>query len=163
GPGGGVVNFAGDASLGYNTTPGGSQFVHATSLTGVGVGSRLTFSFDQPIQAFGVYITGANQVTPPFSPFRIQTFLLNGGSRETQITASDQGGAMFVGFTDIVDPVRQVNLFSAASRGGVTDPFSIDDVSFGSTVAPEPSTLILAGLGALLVIDFAWRRRKPAA
>jgi hypothetical protein len=140
---------------GYNTTLGGEQFVRFQSIS-------LTFGFQQPIQAFGAYVIGAQPGS--WTPLLLGMVLANGTSQVMPITTSPAGGVLFIGFADTGESFREVTLFSPTTyiprfRVLVPDSFSVDDVRFG---IPEPSTFVLAGLGVVALLDYRWRQRKLA-
>ncbi len=90
------INNMPNASLpslnGYNTTPGGSQFVNM-------MGGNVTFTFAKPTQFFGAYFTGIQ------TNFFTDTITFNDGTSQTidipgTGTTSSIGAAAFVGFTD---------------------------------------------------------------
>jgi hypothetical protein len=153
-----VVNFAGTAQTGYNTTENGMQFVNVPyDFPGAG---RLAFGFQQPVEAFGAYVTGAQQGS--LSPLAVYIGFTNGTSQLIPITTPLLGGALFIGFTDPGESVRQVGLFAPVNYVyrylDSSDTFSVDDVRFGTI--PEPATTIFVLLGILTLLDFGLRRRK---
>jgi hypothetical protein len=133
---------------GFNTTPGGSQYVDME-------GGSLTFNFANPTQFFGVYLSGiqlyffADTIT--FSDGTTQTINIPG-------TTDGSGSFDFVGFTDVGKSISSVTITPGTSAGG--DFIGVDDVVY-QTPVPEPSSLALmltgfAGLGA------GYRRMRAA-
>jgi len=127
-------------ACGGNTTAGGKTYVSVNTGT-------VTFSFADPIQAFGAYFTG------PQLPGLTLTF--NDGTSRT-IDVPGQFGADYVGFTDFGAAITQVT-FNA--RG---DIMALDDVTFALSPAPEPASWALmilgfGGAGGML------RRRRATA
>lgn len=110
-----------------------------------------TFTFSQPIQFFGAYITGAQHGCDPVF---VETMTFSDGETQTVFIPNEDtwGGAAFVGFTDAGKEINTVTLCFE------DDSVCIDDVRFGSV--PEPSTFVLLGMAAFSLIAYAWRRRK---
>lgn len=135
-----------DQLYGYNTTPGGSQFVNL-------YGGTLTFTFASPIQAFGAYFSGLQLAG--------ETITFDDGSTQTvdipSLPISD-GGIAFVGFTDAGKSIVSVQINVSG------DIVAVDDVRYTlSNPVPEPSTLAVAGLGGLGMIAYARRLRRRTA
>ena len=71
-------------------------------------------------------------------------------------TFSGTGIASFSGLTVPIDPMGQ--------GGPLPNPWGIAEVSFTPASAPEPSSLVLAGLGALgMATRLGWRRFRQLA
>ncbi len=57
-----------------------------------------------------------------------------------------------------------ISAFGVLASPSTTGPWGVSEVSFTPATAPEPSSLVLAGLGTLgLVARFAWRRTRWVA
>jgi hypothetical protein len=69
---------------GFNTTPGGSNYVQV-------FGGTLTYSFATPVDAFGAFLTGVNLTG--------ETVRFNDGSPETLSIPNSGGGVEFFGFS----------------------------------------------------------------
>ena len=142
--GGSITSVSGCGALcGFNTTPAGSMFLLLH-------GGSTTFSFANPIDAFGVYITG---LQTDLVPQETLTFS-DGSSRAIDTPASVRGGGAFLGFTDFGASIVSV------TYNATNDIVALDDVRYDvpNATVPEPATLGLLGLG-LAGIGFA-RRRK---
>jgi len=144
-PGGNITNVSGCAAslCGYNTTSGGSDFLLVS-------GGNITFNFTDPINAFGAYFTGWQIGT--------QTITYADNTSETlNMPAANinDGGTVFFGFYDTD------NMITSITYHAVNDIVAVDDLRYGtagSAPVPEPSTLLLmgVGLGGLAL----YRRRK---
>jgi hypothetical protein len=150
-------------TLGYNTTPGGSQFLQYAPTLAVGT-STATFSFANPVQGFGAYFTGLG--TNPVNS--VHLVFNDGMSEDILLTGNSAGGVQFFGF---LDPGASFSSLSVQEGTTATqrDIFGIDDVRLvyapaaaAAAAIPEPATaglfvLGLAGLAGLAVRR--WRRR----
>lgn len=150
------TNFPSYPSVdGSNTTPGGSQFVEVK-------GGTLVFTFAQPTQFFGVYLTGvqtnffADSIV--FSDGSIQRITLVGAG-----TSRNVGETAFLGFTDAGASITSITLIAGDTSGN--DFIGADDVSFQTASVPEPSSLALCGIAGVMAACYARarRRRIPAA
>lgn len=131
--------------LGYNTTPGGLKFLGQVPIAEVGT-TTVRFTFTTPIQAFGTYITGLEQLN---SPLHIQ--FDDGSAQNIDLLGNpnDEGGAIFFGFTDASRPISQVSMVLTNVTGGVRDIFGIDDTRYVNIPEPATMTLLLVGAAAI--------------
>lgn len=139
--GGTTVNGSSCGALcGFNTTAGGS--IHREVY-----GGSVTFSFTNPVDAFGFYVNGLQTNAVPQ-----QTIVyVDGSSATTTINfpSAINGGGAFVGFIDFGQ------LISSVTFNATNDILGFDDLRFGRsannptgpTSVPEPATLALFGLG----------------
>jgi hypothetical protein len=58
---------------------------------------------------------------------------------------------------------KALGVMVAGMGGAYNGELSIDNVHLTVTPAPEPSTLVLLGTGALSLVAYAWRKRKLGA
>jgi PEP-CTERM motif len=143
-------NYPADPPVdGFNTTPGGSNYVEM-------IGGTLTFTFANPTQFFGAFFTG---VQNGFFADTI-TFTDSNGQQSVAIdNAGFDGGVTFVGFTDAGQSITSISVTTSPLFGS-GDYIGVDDVSFQSV--PEPSTLTLAGIAVAFAIVRAARRKRLA-
>ncbi len=137
---------------GYNTTPGGSQFLEFVPQLGVASAS-MTFHFEAPINSFGFYLTGVGNVNDDLH------LLFNDGisSHDIALTGSSSGGIQFFGFTDPGGNIQDITLEERNVSSMQRDVFGVDDVQF--VIVPEPSAGILLGVGLLGVLGHGVARR----
>ena len=133
---------------GSNTTAGGSQFVEMQAGT-------LTFTFAQPTQYFGAYLTGVQTTffndSVNFSDGTSQSITLGGVG-----TSSTRGEIAFIGFTDAGKSITSITINTGNQSGG--DFIGVDDVSFQAV--PEPSSLLLCGIAGATAVAVARVRRN---
>lgn len=144
--GGLVTNDSGCGALcGINTTPGGRNFLYL-------YGGSATFTFANPIQAFGFYITGLQT-----SLVAQQTLTFSDGSNQTiDMISANGGGGAFLGFTNVGKSVTSL------TYNATQDIVTIDDLRFvGLTTVPEPATwaMMLLGFGGMGSMLRASRRK----
>jgi len=136
------------ATCGFNTTPGG-QFFDLLE------GGASTFNFSEPIDAFGVYITG---VQTEFATGEALTFS-DGSTQTIDTPPAFGGGGVFIGFTDFGKSITSVTYDAAG------DIVALDDVRYASVSSripevPEASTwaMMLTGFAGLGFAGYRARR-----
>ncbi len=147
-----TINNTFDAAFpsldGYNTTPGGSNFAEIT-------GGSLVFTFTNPTQFFGAYLSGVQN-------FVQDTYTFSDGTSQTidvpeTGTSGSVGELVFVGFTDAGKSVTSVTI-NAGTNG--FDDIGVDDVRYQSTSAvPEPASIVPLLTGCFIGLGYLWRRR----
>ena len=153
-----VDQHAAPSPLGFNTTPGGSEWLQVAPFFNDPVGGAVTFSFSTPIQAFGAYLTDAQTSLP--GPI---TLTFNDGSAEilSIVKNADAGGALFFGFTDFGRSIISVT-YNTGATADTRDIWGIDDVRYSTSanvVVPEPGSLFVLGIGLLGLGALRGRKR----
>jgi len=159
--GGGLVNTDqhSPTPLGFNTTPGGNEWLQMWPAFNSSTGETATFSFARPIDAFGANFTDT-QVDFP-GPI---TLTFNDGS--TQVLTFDKnddtGGVLFFGFTDFGKDISSIAINTGAT-GSTRDIWGIDDVRFQTV--PEPATwaMMVLGLAGLSLVGHRKTKGTRAA
>jgi hypothetical protein len=152
----GINNSTNEPYFGFNTTPGGANFLRFVTnyiKTGASTTADATFSFATPVNSFGGYFTGlaggGDTVTLNFTNGLSETFNL----ALSNTPSCNPACAEFFGFTDSGSQVSSIDLSMAYTNITGPDGFAyfigVDDVQYTST--PEPSTLTLLGSGLLAV------------
>lgn len=152
----GITDVPGNSGLGYNTTAGGTKHLRFVPLFNGGTATA-TFSFADPVQAFGAFFTGLGTANGDlFVTFN------DGTSQELPVAGvgSVVGGAQFFGFTDAGRSISSISL-QLRNVTGSRDIFGIDDVRYVSAaeVIPEPGTFAPLAAGLLFFAAVARRRR----
>ena len=159
----GVNNVLVNDSWGYNTTAGGSNYLGMyPQPTGAEHTVSITFSFNQPINAFGAYFSGLEWFATP-SPITLNYTTVDGTYhleivKPTQ--ADDSLGLRFFGITDI-NSISQITLTEVVPGTGNYDAWGLDDVRYASkTAVPEPGILILLGISMASIAGLKrwWRQ-----
>lgn len=129
------------ALCGFNTSPSGSMFRNVS-------GGSVTFTFTNPVDAFGFYVNGLQTSLVPQ-----QTIVYVDGSSVTRtinMPPANNGGGAFVGFIDFGQ------LISSVTFNATNDILGFDDLLFGRSennpgnpmpTVPEPSTYALMATG----------------
>ena len=146
--GGTTVSSNCGALCGFNTTSGGSFWREVA-------GGSVTFTFTDPVDAFGFYVNGLQTDLVPQ-----QTIEYVDGSLVQQVInmpASTGGGGAFVGFIDFGQ------LISSVTFNATNDILGFDDLRFGRSAndpnnpnmpvlaVPAPATLLLCCLGFIAI------------
>jgi hypothetical protein len=134
-----------NASCGYNTTAGGSNFLLL-------FGGTATFSFGAGTDAFGAYLTGVQNGG--------ETIQFSDGTSETVAIPNPgfSGGTAFVGF---IDPGK---LITTVTVNVNNDVVGVDDVRYTTSSVPEPASLaILGGALSLALMTRRWKLNLAAS
>ncbi len=150
----GISNNPNTVVDGYNVTPGGSQYLEVVPIVNVGT-ATVDFHFASPTNAFGAYFTGVGTAAGV-----LHMVVNDGVVHDVVIGGSTLGGVQYVGFTDagasisdVTFQLRDVN--SPTSR----DLFGIDNVTYTSSVVPEPSGVVLMMIGSAACVACACLRK----
>jgi hypothetical protein len=142
-------NFpAGPTLDGFNTTPGGANFLEMQ-------GGTVTFTFTNPTQFFGAYFSGIQSAV-----FFADTITFSDGTSESisipGVGTSDSVGALdFVGFTDAGKSITSITINAGIPGDAAAgfDDIGVDDVSYESAAStstvPEPDSIALMLTGCL--------------
>lgn len=125
GEGGGISRSSGDAITGYNTTPGGIQYVGFVPPFGGGV-VTITFTPNVKLQAWGAYFTGVGTV-PNTS---VEIAFDDGTAQTFDVPGSANGGATFFGFTDPGKIIASVTVRETLTSTDFRDILGIDDIRY---------------------------------
>ena len=112
------------------------------------LGHTLTFTFANPIDAFGAYLTGVQDTG--------ETIIFSDGSSQMLPIPNPGSGAQFFGFTDFGKNISSL-IINARLTVQIGDIIGVDDVRMHASAVPEPATLVLVGLG---IAAACLRRRK---
>jgi hypothetical protein len=145
-------------TLGFDTTPDGTKHLGVVPLYQSPNDASVTFSFAQPVDAFGAYLTGTDStVVPGSSAGTIWLQFNDGTAHSIQITENTgSGGVLFYGFTSFGASILSITYHEAGSFASGRDIFGVDDVVYHQV--PESATWLLLGSG--LAGLAAWRRRR---
>lgn len=157
----GILNDNSNSALGFNTTPGGTQFLRIVpSTTG---DASVTFSFANPISAFGFYLTGAESTINGALSLRFN----DGTSQNLTISKNATAGVQFFGFTDLGATFTSITLVETGPFTSSRDIIGIDDIRFGGVLqpaaVPEPTSLVMGGTALLFGLGLNHRRRRMTA
>lgn len=144
-PTGGISTLS-STTLGFNTTPGGTKFLHLSPPPNNPLAAAV-FSFAAPIDSFGSYLTGLGTASG-----NLHVAFNDGSSQDLTVAGNAAGGVQFFGFTDLGKSISAVSL-EILNTTASFDRIGIDDViTHPATVVPEPATVCfgLALIGACL-------------
>ncbi|OYW46017.1 MAG: hypothetical protein B7Z33_09595 [Sphingomonadales bacterium 12-68-11] len=135
---------------GYNTTSGGEWYLSHPS-------GWMTFTFDNPINAFGVVVTGL-QASLVGGATWVQ--FNDGAEQSIYLPAVEGGGGAFIGFTNLASSFSSVSFYSRSDILGFDDlRFGFVQPGGGAGAVPEPATWAMMILG-FAVIGGALRSHK---
>lgn len=151
-PNGGISTLSSN-TLGFNTTPGGTKFLHLSPPANNPLAAAV-FAFTTPIDSFGSYLTGLGTASG-----NLHLAFNDGSSQDLSVIGNAAGGVQFFGFTDFGKSISSVSL-EILNTTSSFDRIGIDDVILHPVaVVPEPATVCFgfALIGACLGI----RPRRP--
>jgi hypothetical protein len=147
----GINNTTYGNVYGFNVTPGGEKWLGFPAF----FNSAATFTFTTPTKSFGFYTTGIQSAYTTL----LQVTQLDGTSATYTLPINSNGGVSFFG---IVDTVAFTSVkISQTNTPGFADLWGIDDISYNTSLVPEPAAwaLMIVGLG---LVGAASRRRRSA-
>lgn len=116
--------------------------------------NELTVTFDGPVKGFG-FDTNSLMGTE----FSITINFISGPAYTNSFSVADSSALEFFGFTSDATDITSAVILGNDSFFS----FALDNFTFGPAgVIPEPSSIALAGLGALGLLGLARKRRKVA-
>jgi hypothetical protein len=149
-----------DQFIGYNVTPGGSQFLRIVPEIGSGLSESVTFAFATPVSAFGIAITGLGGQSPGSLH---ASFTTGGAIQDLALSGygNVMGGIIFFGVSGLSTPTSAVTFTMTNSPDHPTqrDVIGLDDLVFTSII-PEPPSLILFGAGASIAFSASALARR---
>jgi hypothetical protein len=174
--GGNTLTFSDLAAAGFlradqgNTWTGG--FANGTKLlwdidsTGSFFGGPVSIALATGVTELGLLVQQDNPANTTFSVTAFNGATSFGPFTVSVLTGSGGGNVGFLGFQATGSDVITKIIISSVDSSNTTfnNDFAMGPVTFGSpTTVPEPSTLILSGLGAIGLYFRGWRRKRAAA
>lgn len=147
--GDGIITGPQSAAYGYNTTPGGEQYLSFNADDDFSE-CYIILSFDQPINSFGGYISGVGTTLG-----KTNIYWNDGTDHMYTMTGDEDGGSEYFGFTG-PQTVTQIRIGVDLYAGASYDVVGLDDFEYGRSAVPEPASMAVLGLGATALL----RRRK---
>jgi hypothetical protein len=149
----GVHNITLGNLFGFNTTPGGSNWL---GFYGFPV-ATCVFTFADPTNSFGMYMTGLQ--TPATMSLTIK--FTDNASEVLSLPVNSGGGAQYYGFTDSI-PFSSISITNIDPDVNESDIWGIDDVTYNvtSSAVPEPCTILLFGTGLGGFVVYRLRSKK---
>lgn len=146
----GVSNTTFGNVYGFNVTQGGSRWFGFPSFLPSGAA---TFTFSGPTKSFGFYTTG---VQTTFTAAIIVS-LIDGSTSSFNLPLNVNGGVSYFGIVDTTS-FTSVSIVNT-SQPGQSDAWGIDDISYNTSLVPEPATwsMLVMGFG---LVGATLRRRK---
>ena len=131
--------------------PGGLTSRGLSASVGNGETSILTFTFDTPVQAFGISLFDVGTVPRDGAVSSVAFILGDVITPVLSLEGQERGQESFVGFVDPMMAYGTVGLqFTLQSLESGTDEIFLDDLRFAAQVPlPASGVILLAGIGAL--------------
>jgi len=152
------TNSATPTVMGYNTTAGGTKYLGISPNFNYFSGNTttsLTFSFADPINAFGAYITGLESAIAG----TVKLNFFDGSSQSYKLTDLAGGGVQFFGFTDTLLVASIVFQETLPPGTGLRDIWGLDDIRYAAAAVPETSSILLIASGLLGIVAYRKRMR----
>lgn len=145
----GVNNTTFGNVYGFNVTPGGSKWLGFPDF----FSSAATFTFASPTKSFGFYTTGIQSAYTTL----LQVVQLDGTSATYSLPINVSGGSSYFGLIDTT-AFTAVKIVQT-STPGFADLWGVDDISYNTSLVPEPASwaLMIVGFG---MVGGALRRRS---
>ncbi len=121
---GGGISSEQNTTYGYNTTVGGSQFLQVRPTFAISTAS-LDFTFVEPIQGFGAYLTGLGTAAG-----ELNVIVDNEIKQQLIVTGNPFGGSQFFGFITPEKLIRNISLTLSGITSESREIFGIDDVRY---------------------------------
>ncbi len=137
---------------GFNVTSGGSKWFGFPNFL---PSSVATFTFSGPTKSFGFYTTGVQTAFTASIVFS----LVDGSQSSFSLPLNANGGASYFGVVDTT-AFTSVSIVNT-SKPGFADLWGMDDISYNTSLVPEPASWAMLVMGFGLV-GATLRRRKVA-
>lgn len=129
----GGISSEQNVAYGYNTTIGGSQFLQFRPTFGIST-ANLDFDFVEPIQGFGVYLTGLGTASG-----NLNIIFKDGTTQQLEVTGIPFGGSQFWGFIAPGSLISNISLSLNNVTSLSRDIFGLDDIRYISA-CPIPQS-----------------------
>ena len=167
-PGAGTATLNGDGEVNFvahgTTNNVGRYAISGEQYWETGNSFSFTINFSTAISAFGFYGIDAGDFNG-----QLQLIATNGGANETINTPhsinAPGGSVLYMGFYDLGQTYNGIKF---TNTGSSADYFGFDDMTIGTyeqinpNPVPEPSTILLMGIGLLGLVGYSRKRSKKS-